>query len=126
LRTHMARAERGAGTDHHGVRDRIRAERVERLTRRDADPPPLAGREAPDAVVTAEHRSRPVDDRAREALDAAPLEERAVVPSGEEARLLTLGAARDSQPGSGRLGAHLRFRRAAERERHVLEEARLD
>ena len=58
---------------------RVGAQRVQRLGRGDADPAPLAGRVAPDAVVPAELRALLVDDRALRAVEATPLEEGAIV-----------------------------------------------
>ena len=58
------------------------------------DPATLAGRVAPDAVVAAELDAVLVDDRAGPAGETLPLEERAVVVAGEEARLLALRRAR--------------------------------
>ena len=102
------------------------AQRVERLGRGDADPAALARRVAPDAVVPAELAAVLVDDRALGGLEAAALEEGAVVVAGEEAGLLALAALGDVEAGSGRLGARLRLRLLAERELDPVEQRRVE
>ena len=90
--------------------------RVERLGRGDAEAAPLAGREAPEAVVAAELAAGLVDDAARSGHEAVAAEEVAVVVAAEEARLLALGPARRVEPGGLGLGARLLLRLVAERE----------
>ena len=99
----------------------IGAQRVQRLGRGDADPAPLAGRVAPDAVVPAELAALLVDDRAVRAVEPSPLEEGAIVVAGEEARLLALAALGDVEACGGRLRARLGLRQLAERELDPLE-----
>ena len=59
-------------------------------------------------------------------LEAAPLEEGAVVVAGEEAGLLALPALGDGEPRGARLGARLGLRLLAERELDPLEERRIE
>ena len=118
--------ERAAGADDERVRRGVRAERVQRLGRRDADAAALARRVAPDAVVPAELAAVLVDDRSVGRLEAAALEEGAVVVAGEEARLLALAALGDVEAGGGRLGAGLGLRQLAERELDPVELRRVE
>ena len=67
-----------------------------------------------------------VDDRAGPASEPLPLEERAVVVAGEEARLLALGALGNGEAGSGSLVAGRALALAAERERDAVEQRRVD
>ncbi len=67
-----------------------------------------------------------VDDRTGSAVEALPLEKRAVVVAREEAGLLALGALGDGQPGRGRLVACPPLSVPAERERHAVEQRRID
>ena len=110
--------------DERGSRG-VGAQRVERLTRGDADAAALSGREPPDAVVTAELAAGLVDDRPRGAARRpCTLEERAVVAAGEEARFLALRARRAAaRPGCGRLGTRGVLRLLAEREVDAVESA---
>ena len=105
---------------------RVAAQRVERLGRGDADPAPLAGRVAPEAVVPAELDAVLVDDRPVGRLEPAALEEGAVVVAGEEARLLALAPLGDREPCGGCLGTRLGLRQLAERELDPLELRRVE
>src|SRR5581483_10907217 len=99
-RLDLARRERLTRADDDGVRGRIAAKGVERPGARKGEPTALAGSEAPEAGVTAELPSGLVDERSLGCDEAVPLEEVAVVAAGEEAGLLTLGAARHGKPGA--------------------------
>ena len=105
---------------------RDRPQRVERLGGRDTQAAPLAGREAPVAVVTAENLARRVHDRPLGSLHAAPLEERAVVVPAEEARLLALRPPRCREPGPRGLGPRLVLRLLPEREPDPVEPGRVE
>ena len=76
--------------------------------------------------MTAELDAVLVDDRAGTAGEPLPLEERAVVVAGEEARLLALGALGHGEAGRGRLVAGRALALAAERERDAVEQRRVD
>ena len=67
-----------------------------------------------------------VDDRAGLRREPLPLEERAVVAAGEEARLLALGALGDRQAGRRRLVPGAALPLPAERERNAVEQRRID
>ena len=114
LRAYDKRRSRGVGP-----------ERVERLTRSDADAAALSRREPPDAVVTAERTPGLVDDRPR-GRDAVTLEERAIVVAGEEARFLALRASRRLEAGCSRLGTRGGLPLRAERKVDALESGRGD
>src|SRR5690242_9626156 len=101
-------------TDDDGVRRGVRLEHVQRALGDDADPAPLAGRELPDAAVSAELVPGLVDDRPRPGSDPVPGEERAVVVAGEEARLLALCTARDVEARAMCLVARLLLALVAE------------
>ena len=58
--------------------------------------------------------------------DAVPLEEGAIVPTGEEAGLLALRPTRDVQPGAAASARTSSFVGVAERERDPVEELRVD
>src|SRR6266576_2692395 len=108
-------------SDDDAVRARIRAQRVQRLSRGDAEALPLAGREAPMARVAAELTAGLVQDRAVGGLEAPALEERAIVVPREKARLLALAARRNSESRTLGLGARLCLRLLAEREDDAVE-----
>ena len=95
---------------------RVGLEGVQRLRGRDAEPAPLAGREAPEPVVTADATAGFVDEAPGRRREPVPAEERPVVVAAEEARLLALGAARGGEPGGGGLGAGLLLGLLSERE----------
>ena len=118
--------ERTARADDERVRGCVRAERVCGLVGADPDPAPLAGREAPDAVVPTDLGPALVDDRPCIGGQTLPLEEGAIVGAGEEAGLLALLPARHGQPGRGRLVARRLLSLAAERERDPVEQPRVD
>ncbi len=67
-----------------------------------------------------------VDDRARDRPEAAPLEERAVVVSAQEAGFLALWSGRGGQTCAGRLDTSLALRLLAEREPQPAEQARIE
>src|SRR5207244_6774771 len=67
-----------------------------------------------------------VDDRARFRREPVSAEERAVVVTGEEARLLALGPVRGLEPRTRRLGTRLHLRLLAEREPDALEVTRVE
>src|SRR5918999_281519 len=75
-----------ARPDHDAVRTRERLQRVDGRAGRDAEPLPLAGREAPVAVVRADDDALLVHDLAAARDEPAPLEESTVVGAAEEAR----------------------------------------
>ena len=104
----------------------VGSEGVHRLRGGEPDPAALSRRIPPDAVVTAELDAVLVDDRAGTSGEALPLEERAVVVAGEEARLLALGALGNGEAGSGSLVARRALALPAERERDAVEQRRID
>src|SRR5262249_47270060 len=99
---------------------------VQRPIRAHPEPTALARSEAPVTLVRADPRPARVDHRAHRCLDAAALEERAVVVTPEETGLLALCPARSHEPGGGSLGARLLLRLLAEREGDALEQPRID
>src|SRR5436190_12569791 len=113
--------EGGAGTDDDRVRLRLRAQRVERLRRGDAEALPLAGREAPVPAVASELTAVLVHERARARVEPLALEEGTVVVAGQEARLLALAAPRDREAGALGLRPRLALGLIAERERDAPE-----
>src|SRR4051794_13770196 len=117
--------ERQAGPDDDGVRAHIGAGRIERLRRRDAEPPPLPRGEAPVPCMAAELSALLAHDRALAGLEPMTLEERAIVVSGEEARLLTFLSPRDGEAVALRLGAGLGLRLLAEGEDDAFELRRI-
>src|SRR6185312_14581735 len=129
------RREQAAGRDGHRPALQLAAradddppppglhlEHVQRLARGDADPAPLAGREAVHAGVAAERAPAGVDDLARPAPAAVPLEEGAVVAAADEADVLALRPPRRGQAGGARLGPRLRLGLLAQREPAPLED----
>src|SRR5205823_11637418 len=125
-RPHAPAGERLARPDDDRVRPRLGAEGVERLRRGDAETPPLARREAPEALVLAELGARCVDDPPGCGTEPVPREEVAVVAAGEEARLLALGTPGDREPGRASLRPRLVLRALAEGEGDPLEEPRVE
>src|SRR4051794_4058881 len=123
---HLVHLERATWADREGVRGGIGSDRVDRVRRGEPDPATLPGRVAPDAVVAAALDSVLVDDRAGAPGEPLPLEERAVIIAGEEARLLALGPLRDGQARSSSLVARRALALAAERERDPLEQRGID
>src|SRR5207244_5978916 len=67
-----------------------------------------------------------VDERTLRCDEPAAIEERPVVVTGEEARLLALGTARDGESGCRCFGARLVLRLVAEREEDAVEERRVE
>src|SRR5438477_1872664 len=112
--------------DDDRVRAGIGAQHVERLCRRDPQPAALAGREAPEAVMSTELTSLLVDDLALGLLDAVPPDEVAVVAPAEKARFLALATPGDSEPGARGLGSGLVLRLLAEWEPDPVEDPRLE
>src|SRR5262249_2880512 len=88
--------------------------------------PALSLREAPMPGVPADLAAVLIDDRAFARSEPVPLEEGAVVVTGEEARLLALAPPRDGEPGALRLGARLRLCVLAEREDDPVELCRIE
>src|SRR5262245_5008641 len=125
-RGHVATRERCSRPDDDGVRCRIAAERESRLSRRDAEPTSLAGREAPEALMRADAFSTFVDDMTLASRQSVALEEVPVVAASEEARLLALGAARDRQPGERCLGTRLLLGLLPEREPDPIQVTRIE
>src|SRR5947209_12395883 len=89
--------ERLVRPDDDDVCRGVRVEDVQRALRDDADAATLAGRELPDAAVRAELGPALVHDRPRPGCEPMPGAKCAVVVAGEEARLLTLCAARSEE-----------------------------
>src|SRR2546423_6168995 len=100
----MPPRERLVRADDDGVRRRIGLEHVQRRRRGHANALSLPGREPPEAVVVAERLAVLVNDVPGAGLEPVAREERAIVVTGKEARLLALGALRDRETGTRRLG----------------------
>src|ERR671924_327484 len=115
-----------ARSDDNGVRLRIGADGVERLSRGHAQTAPLPRREPPKTLVRAESGAVLVDDGSLAGLETVPTQERAVIVAPEKARLLALGPPRDAQARLLGLGPRLVLRLLAEREPDALEHARVE
>src|SRR5205085_2704526 len=99
------------------VRQRIDPADVARSVGGDAQPAPLAHREAGGAGVLTEASTVAVDDRSRCGSPSGTLPERVpVVAAGDEADLLALGLVRRRQPERTSDLADLRLRQLAQRE----------
>src|SRR5579885_355150 len=123
---HAPARERLPRPDGDGIRPRVGGDGVQRLRRRDAEPAALTGGEPPVARVRADTLPVDVHERAFLRPQAVPLEERAVVVAGQEARLLALGTPRGGEAGRGRLGARLLLRLRPQRKPHAGEKARVE
>src|SRR5207253_5777949 len=123
---HAAPRERARPPDDDRVLPRPGPERVERLRGRDAEPATLAGREPPVAVMLAEDDAALVHERAALAAQSPAREERPVVVTGQETRLLALRPVRGGQTCPLGFRASLVLRLLAERKPDPLEQPRVE